>query len=139
MWLLCLSSSENFSESHETVVIKVSCFRPLKLARKKTKDTFVLRMTVIHQKKVYLELLERYTSEFSRLQKKRFCCGSSERATEIFDSLDIKSLSDLELELKAEDKERITRNRLFFLEQTSSNLELLFIFLFFVVVYLFLR
>jgi hypothetical protein len=96
-------------------------------------------MTVIHQKKVYLELLEKYTSEFSRLQKKRFCCGSSERATEIFDSLDIKSLSDLEMELKAEDKERITRNRLFFLEQTSSNLELLFIFLFFVVVYLFLR
>lgn len=139
MWLLCLSSSENFSESHETVVIKVSCFQPLKLARKKMKDTFVLRMTVIHQKKVYLELLERYISEFSRLQKKRFCCGSSARATEIFDSLDIKSLSDLELELKAEDKERITRNRLFFLEQTSSNLELLFIFLFFVVVYLFLR
>lgn len=140
MWILCLSSSEYFRESHETMVIKVSCFRPMKLIRKRVLDkSFVLRMIVIHEKKAYSELLEMYAKEFPRLQKRLFCCGSSLKAMEIFDNLKIRSLSELEISLKSEDKERITRNRLFFLEQTSSNLEVLFIFLFFVVVYLCLR
>ncbi|ALH06758.1 hypothetical protein PMV_060 [Port-miou virus] len=139
MWLLCLSS-ESFSESHETVVVKVSCFHPSKLGRKRMFDrVLVHRLVIIHEKKVFEQLLERYREEFATLQKRVFCCWSSARAIEIFDSLEIRGLSELEVALKREDKERITRNRLFLLEQTSSNLEILFIFLFFVMVYLWLR
>ncbi|AEA06920.1 conserved hypothetical protein [Lausannevirus] len=139
MWLLCLSS-ESFSESHETVVVKVSCFHPSKLGRKRMFDrVLVHRLVIIHEKKVFEQLLERYRDEFATLQKRVFCCWSSVRAIEIFDSLEIRGLSELEMALKREDKERITRNRLFLLEQTSSNLEILFIFLFFVMVYLWLR
>ncbi|BAU80040.1 hypothetical protein A9K97_gp311 [Tokyovirus A1] len=136
MRLIFLTTEEKAKESHETVVVSVGCFKLNKFEQKREvlKEKFIYRAIESHDRETFRKLLKSFSETFPEIGENSFCCGSIVHATSLFDSVasEDRKLPELAQLLKMEEKQKILSKRVFYLEHTSANLEILFIFLFFV-------
>nr|WRK65519.1 transmembrane domain containing protein [Marseillevirus futianmevirus] len=136
MRLIFLTTEEKTKESHETVIVSLGSFKLNKFDQKKSvlHERFVYRAVESHDREIFPFLVGKFSQEFPEIGENSFCCGSITHATELFDVVLEKDrkLPELTQLLCIEEKQKILSKRIFFLEQTSQNLEILFIFLFFV-------
>lgn len=143
MRLIFLTTEEKAKESHETVVVLLGQFKMNKFEQKKQilEERFVYRLVESHNRELFQILRKRFSEEFPEIGENMFCCDSIIHVNELFDivvSKD-KKLPELAQLLKIEEKQKILSKRVFYLEHTSENLEILFIFLFFIAVVLAFR